>query len=553
MVASIDAAAIEVTEPEVPLEHLEHEICELSAHLSAAMCKWLLLVAEFDRREGWGHQGAKSCAQWLSWRCGLSLVSGRAHLRVAHRLAELPLLRAAFAAGELSYSKVRAVARIATPATEAPLVELARHATAAHMDRIARARRSVVTGDDEDEARRRHEARHVHWFWDEDGSLVLTARLGPDEGALLLQALDAADHALRDRAGDDDAAASPEPATTGDDPAGSPSPADPDPGPDTTAWPEPIHDPAGSSVQAPATDDAAAALPDHACLEPDDAAASPEPIDDPAGSSPSLTTHDAAASPQPAAPVNHQPEDTVAAARRYNAEAARVPASRADALVAMAETMLAHGPAARDGGERYQVVVTVGQGALGGTSADEGGEIDDGPWLAPEAARRLACDSTVVAISLGAGGQPLNVGRATPTVPRHIRRALRTRDGGCRFPGCGQRRFVDAHHVEHWARGGETSLANTCLLCRFHHHAVHEGGFGLERTPAGDLVFTTPDGAVLPAAPEIGRVTLDLDDVNHRLGVVIGSETGACLWGGERLDLGLSIDALLCLEGRIGA
>lgn len=536
MVATIDAATIEGAEPEVPLEHLEHEICELSAHLSAAMCKWLLLVAEFDRREGWGHQGAKSCAQWLSWRCGLSLVSAREHLRVAQRLTELPVVRAAFSAGELSYSKVRAVARIATPATEAPLVELARHATAAHMDRIARARRSVATGDEEDEARRRHEARHVHWFWDEDGSLVLTARLGPDEGALLLQALDAAGHALRDRAGDDDAAASPDPTHPAGGAAASTSPApitdDAAASPDTTAVPTPAND--------------APASPDHVGST-DDAAASPLTAVGP------TTTHDAAASAPSPAPADHQPGDAVAAARRRNAEAVRIPASRADALVAMAETMLAHGPAARDGGERYQVVVTVPQGALAGTLPDTGGEIDDGPWLASEAARRLACDSTVVAISLGAGGEPLNVGRATPTVPRHIRRALRTRDGGCRFPGCGQRRFVDAHHIEHWARGGETSLANTCLLCRFHHHAVHEGGFSLERTPAGELVFTTSDGAVLPAAPEVCPVTLDVDDVNGRLGVVIGSQTGACLWGGERLDLGLSIDALLCLEGRIGA
>lgn len=113
-------APTDATERQAPLEHLEHEICALSAHPSAALCRWLELVGEFDRRQGWAHQGARSCAQWLSWRCGLSLVSAREHLRVAHRLVELPLVRAAFAAGELSYSKVRALARIATPATEAP-------------------------------------------------------------------------------------------------------------------------------------------------------------------------------------------------------------------------------------------------------------------------------------------------------------------------------------------------------------------------------------------------------------------------------------------------
>ncbi|MGI8683833.1 MAG: hypothetical protein ACR2MO_01800 [Acidimicrobiales bacterium] len=81
---------------------------------------------------------------------------------------------------------------------------------------------------------------------------------------------------------------------------------------------------------------------------------------------------------------------------------------------------------------------------------------------------------------------------------------------------------------------------------------MHEGGIGLRLTPTGGLVFTTPAGGELPAA-EVESVTLDVDDVIRRLGVVIGTGTGACLWGGERLDLGLTVDALLCLEGRIGA
>ncbi|HEX2699941.1 MAG TPA: DUF222 domain-containing protein [Acidimicrobiales bacterium] len=378
------------TAGEVPLEHLEHEICQLSAHLSAAMCRWLELVAEFDRRQGWGHQGAKSWAQWLSWRCGLSLVAGRQHLRVANRLPALPAVRDAFAAGELTYPKVRALVRIATPESESELVELARHTTAAQLDRIARVRAGVDTGDAE-EAARRHAARHVHWFWDDDGSLVLTARLGADEGALVLQALDAAAHALRS-------------GTTDDDPAGSSGDLSVNA---KTAVPEDssCDDPAGSS----------------------EAAA----IGDPAGSSEGTAVDDPAGSSAPVEPV----VDATADARARNAESARVPASRADALVAMAETMLAHGPAARDGGERYQVVITVDVATLAGVGPVGWGEIDDGPGLPSEAARRLACDSTVVAMSLADGGEPLSVGRATPTIPRHIRRALRTRDGGCRFPG----------------------------------------------------------------------------------------------------------------------
>ncbi|HVE45565.1 MAG TPA: DUF222 domain-containing protein, partial [Acidimicrobiales bacterium] len=161
------------------------------------MCRWLVLVAEFDRREGWRGWGLRSCAQWLNWKCGLSMGAAHEHVRVAHRLSELPVVRRAFSVGQLSYSKARALTRMATPASEAELVDLARHATAAHLERLARARRAVRAGDEREEANRRHEARHVHWFFDDDGSLVLTARLDPEEGALVLQALDAAAHALR--------------------------------------------------------------------------------------------------------------------------------------------------------------------------------------------------------------------------------------------------------------------------------------------------------------------------------------------------------------------
>lgn len=189
-------------EAAVPLEYLEREICELSAQLAAATCKWLVLLAEFDRREGWGGWGLRSCAHWLNWRCGVSLVAAREHVRVARRLGELPAVHSAFAAGELSYSKVRALTRIANASTEAELVEMARHGTAAHVDRAVRAYRRADAADEDqaEEAERRHQARHLRWRWDEDGSLVIEGRLPPEDGAILLQALDAAQNALADGA-----------------------------------------------------------------------------------------------------------------------------------------------------------------------------------------------------------------------------------------------------------------------------------------------------------------------------------------------------------------
>jgi Domain of unknown function (DUF222) len=116
------------------LERLEREIGELAAHIHAATCRWLLLVAEFDRREGWKEWGAKSCGQWLSWRCGIAPRAAREQVRVGRRLAELPLVRDAFSRGELSYSKVRALSRIATPRNERELVETALHVSAAQLE-----------------------------------------------------------------------------------------------------------------------------------------------------------------------------------------------------------------------------------------------------------------------------------------------------------------------------------------------------------------------------------------------------------------------------------
>src|SRR5438094_6331921 len=176
---------------ELPLERLEAEIAEHAAHLAAGTCRWLLLLGEFDRRAGHESWGCRSAAQWLNWRCGISLVTAREQVRVAHRLAELPLVRAAFASGELSYSKVRAIVRIATPATEETLVMWARHATAAQLERIVAQFRRV----DRVQAEEAREKRAVSWSFD-DGTFVLRARLGAEEGELVLAALEAAKQAL---------------------------------------------------------------------------------------------------------------------------------------------------------------------------------------------------------------------------------------------------------------------------------------------------------------------------------------------------------------------
>ncbi|MFH1763331.1 MAG: DUF222 domain-containing protein [Gemmatimonadota bacterium] len=144
--------------------------------------------------------------------------------------------------------------------------------------------------------------------------------------------------------------------------------------------------------------------------------------------------------------------------------------------------------------------------SLGGLAGGpQGAQARSLPWPlgSAETSRRLACDASLVTIALGPDGQVLGAGRKTRTISPALRRAREARDRGCRFPGCGAR-FTEAHHVKHWADGGETSLANGCLLCRRHHRAVHEGGVQVCLEVKGQVVFFTPRGKALLGAPPAG-------------------------------------------------
>src|SRR5919204_2616849 len=154
---------------ELTLEELEDQVAELASHIYAGTCRWLELVSELDRRGGWAQWGCGSCAEWLAWRCALMPRAAREHVRVARRLPELPLTHAAFARGQLSYAKVRALTRVARPETEDELLELARQLTAAQLERAVRAYRRVST----DEAAAAQAAAYIGYCWDDDGSLLL--------------------------------------------------------------------------------------------------------------------------------------------------------------------------------------------------------------------------------------------------------------------------------------------------------------------------------------------------------------------------------------------
>jgi hypothetical protein len=185
--------------PFAELDRLGDEIAELSAHLDAATARLLSMIREFDARGGW-NSGFRSCAAWLSWRVGLDPGAARERVRVARSLGTLPLLAEALARGELSYAKVRALTRVATPETEARLLGVGRAGTAAHVERIVRGWRCVDRRAEARESVLRHAGRALHVRQDEDGMVVVRGRLEPEVGALLIQALAAAREALYQRA-----------------------------------------------------------------------------------------------------------------------------------------------------------------------------------------------------------------------------------------------------------------------------------------------------------------------------------------------------------------
>ena len=170
-----------------PLSELAREITSAAVRLSAATAAWLVLVAEFDEREGWAVTGITSCAHWLSWQCGLGPGAAREHVRVARALRTLPLTSAAFLEGRISYAKARALTRVAEPATEEGLLGFALTATASQTERTLREIRRADRVDPDTVAER----RQFDSWWDDDGMLVLRARLSPEEGADLLTAVQA--------------------------------------------------------------------------------------------------------------------------------------------------------------------------------------------------------------------------------------------------------------------------------------------------------------------------------------------------------------------------
>jgi hypothetical protein len=225
--------------------------------------------------------------------------------------------------------------------------------------------------------------------------------------------------------------------------------------------------------------------------------------------------------------------------------------SRADGMVALAESYLAGNAGTGNGGERFQVMLHVDQDPLAPDGA-LAGTLDDGTRVSAETLRRVACDCGLVAVGHDKTGTTMSIGRRSRSIPPAIRRALLLRDRGCAFPGCTHNRFLHGHHIQHWLHGGKTSLDNLSLLCSHHHHLVHEGGWSVERTADGDLCFRAPDGGALPAVPARQAsedALVFLHEWAGDRGLDIGADTNMPLWDGTRPDYDWAVAALVSEAG----
>ncbi|MBK7536370.1 MAG: DUF222 domain-containing protein [Myxococcales bacterium] len=476
------------------VQALGEHIAEQAVHLDAAMHRLLADLRTFDAAGGWYRQGFGSCAHWLSWRVGWDLGTAREHLRVARALHTLPQVSEALAAGKISYSKTRAITRVATAATEAVLLGYAQHCTASQLETVCR-KVGVLGADAASRAARPHDSeRYVAHTTTASGMVCVKACLRPDEAALLLQVLQQA---------------------------------------------------AVDCTRAPAE------------LSAETSAASAET------SAPAERATDASAETRSLATTTtttrrpYNRADGLMAlvhtyARGSRAERAPIelfvtvpvallqqPAATTDSATGTADSTTATIPATTD------VAIAPVSFTDRGASLPVALTVETDLALSPQATRRLACDCGLVVATVAAAtvtdAAPLSIGRKTRTIPAALKRALLLRDRTCRFPGCDHRLFLEGHHLQHWADGGETNLDNLALLCSLHHTYVHERGYRITQSATGALAFEDPQGrAVVPLPPRPAPTLLGWPAIRAanaaNAALPLTSTTGHCRWRGERVD-----------------
>jgi Domain of unknown function (DUF222)/HNH endonuclease len=502
-------------------DDLRTHICSFASRIAAATCVFLLAVAEYDRREAWAAWECRSMAHWLSWHCEVDLVTASRYCRTATALTRLPLVQARFAAGELSYSQVRAIAKVATPDNEEMLVEWARAMTASQLEKVTSTYRRC-RAQAEQTAEERDRRRTLTWGYDDDGSITGVFRLAPEEGEILIKA-------ISER-------------TAGFDPTRDPSNQDLDPGGARRA--DALIELAADDLDRRAADQTAdpgdrhlvTIIAEASVLRPDPDEA--DIVDVCAVDADARDEGPVTAAPQ----ADAARMDGTETASGIDGAMGHPPASGMAGRDVQPE---ADGHSASDDqtdarDEEYDASEPQGDGP-----ADELCQIAGGPGLAPSTVRRLLCDQPSVLIVRDREGNILNVGRRTRRINRALRRALNQRDGGCQFAGCGATR-THAHHIVHWIDGGHTHLENLISLCSFHHHRLHQGGFIIELARDGSPVFVFPNGRritktirpLIPPVPESG-------------GLAALSPADACMpeWDGSHPDLDIMMHCLFQADG----
>jgi Domain of unknown function (DUF222)/HNH endonuclease len=475
-------AAPHDTADALSLDELESRMCLLAGRIAAHEREFLLLLAEYDERQGWGVWEFRSAAHWLSARCGMRLGAARERVRVARALTLLPRVSKAFAAGQLSYCKVRALSRVATPTTEETLVELARGATGAQLERIVRSWRTVLT---EDLAATQRARRSVRRREADDGSVVFVLRLPPEDAAVLDSALRAA----RAEVLDDDG----RPVET----------------PEELRLAEEL---SRDEPEKRADADAFVLMAERFLGQP------------PAADKPKIY------------------QVVIHADAAMFDEAERHSEPPADEPVRVRKPKRRDGTHTQRGGPHLRRGQSITEAAR--LAGAPGATVEDGGQVSGATVLRLLCEASAQVWLRDRDGRTLDLGRTARDASRKQRRALQLRDGGCRFPGCTRQTHLIPHHVQWWSRRGATDLDNLVLLCSAHHRAVHEVGYSITNLGRGCFVFLRPDGRVVPDAAERSQPpdgAYGADGAPY-----VDPHSIVPTWGGERLDLRLLISGMAC-------
>ena len=556
------------------LEHLGEEIAADVTHHDAALHRILTKLRLFDAGGGYVSQGFRTCHQWLAWRVNWTLNTARAHVRVANALGGLPIIDRALEMGQLSYSKVRALTRVANPANEETLVELALHMTGEQLEQACRKLAAVKRHEDpsrasdgttaEDDLHRRYVRRRDR----EDGMVVIEAVLHPDEAELVYAALE---RVARERCRARDEAA--------------PAPADDAASPMTGGSAEPVssRDPAEPS---PAR--VAAAMSMSGSAEPMSSRDLAEPS--PTGVADAMSVSGSAQPPDgsvvPASP--RATTDWRNRTRSFDRATALVEIAQqvlrgtspdrapVDIMITVPVEILASRPDKQSCGSPARApkecCSPAGAPKECGSPARAPKECcsparalhestdalphamfsASGTFVSDAAARRLACDAGVIALVVDAEGNTLSVGRKRRTLPASLKRAMQCRDRKCRYPGCNATAFLEGHHLEAWALGGSTALGNVLSLCSYHHRFVHEYGVELQFDPRTNTVSVHDPrlGRQIPGVtrpdrlPDLGWPTI----VRESDGSITADTQPT--WDATPIDYGAIVDMILRAEDR---